>query len=619
MRRLRLSNMAVGLTLGVSAVVVAAFSVGAYVYSTYHYGRMLEAGRASAQSEAEIIRVALEHQMVARDRSMIDRMVASFGADPSVSAVRILDHAGQVVYSSLPAGADPDLAGDGRTCRSCHDQPPEHRARSRVVDTDRGQILRIVTPLRNRPECHGCHGPTRRINGVLIVDVNAGAMRRGLHRDLGRMILLSGLLALVVMGGVAATIRVAILRRLRRFAPVARAIAAGDLERRLPVEGDDTLTWLAVEFNTLADAVTGLAADVRRQSQRLEAVLNSVDDGILVLDRDLKIVAANDSFIRRTGKPRAAVVGRPCCEAAGGFCRVGTCAARLYLEQGVRRPVVVECAGADGRARAEEVQVSPVRDRDETVRFVVEAWRDITDRRAAEARMAESHRLASLGMLASGFSHELNTPLGSTLTCVEGIQRTAAGAAPDLDYVRESARVAREQLLRCRAITRQFLRMARGDAAPADLIDLEVVVPEVIRLLAPLARERRVEVTAAAGDGPVTVSADLAAVQQVVLNLLLNAVQASAPGGRVVVTVAAGPAPRLTVADEGRGMTADEQRRIFEPFFSLRPGGTGLGLFISLEAARAWGGDIRVESAPGQGARFEVCFPAAAGAGGGDD
>jgi PAS domain S-box-containing protein len=613
-RRLRLSDMAVGLALGVSAVVVVAFSVGAFVYSRHHYRRILEAGRASAQAQTETIRLALEHEMLERDRSVIDRMVASFATDPNVSAVRILNHAGKVVHSSLPKGADPDLSGDGHTCQACHDQPPDRRDLSRVVDSQRGQILRIVTPLRNRPECHRCHDPSRRINGVLIVDVKAGAIRAALHHDLGRMLLVSVLLALVVMGGVAATVRVAIVRRLKRFEPVARAIAAGDLERRLPVEGDDILAWLAVEFNTLADAITGLAADVQRQSQRLEAVLNSVEDGILVLDRDLTIVAANDAFVRRTGKARAEVVGKHCREAIAGFCQAGTCAARAYLEEGVRRSFVIECAAADGKTRTEEVQVAPVRGRSDVVRYVVEAWRDITDRRAAEARMAESHRLASLGMLASGFSHELNTPLGSILTCVEGIQRTAAAPAPDLDSVREYARIAREQLLRCRGVTQQFLRLARGGGGgPAGLVDLTRTVGEVIRLLAPTAKERRVTVTAEEHPDAITVRADGAAVQQVLLNLLLNAVQACAAGGHVTVGLTAGPEVRLSVEDDGQGMSAAEQRRIFEPFFSLRPGGTGLGLFISLEAARAWGGDIRVTSAPGQGARFDVLFPAVAG------
>ena len=124
----------------------------------------------------------------------------------------------------------------------------------------------------------------------------------------------------------------------------------------------------------------------------------------------------------------------------------------------------------------EEVHASPIRRPNGEIVQVVEVWRDITDRRAAEARLAESHRLASLGLLASGFSHELNTPLGTILTCVEGIQRvTASGEASDPEVrrrIEENATIAREQLLRCRGITQHFLRLSRGQNSSGELLEL---------------------------------------------------------------------------------------------------------------------------------------------------
>ena len=97
------------------------------------------------------------------------------------------------------------------------------------------------------------------------------------------------------------------------------------------------------------------------------------------------------------------------------------------------------------------------------------------------------------------------------------------------------------------------------------------------------------------------VRADEAELQNLLVNLLLNAIQASKPGGKVVVATQGGDAVHIRVIDEGCGIAPEYRQKIFEPFFSLRQGGTGLGLFLSLNAVRSWGGDIVVESTPGKG------------------
>jgi signal transduction histidine kinase len=235
---------------------------------------------------------------------------------------------------------------------------------------------------------------------------------------------------------------------------------------------------------------------------------------------------------------------------------------------------------------------------------VVEVWRDISERRAAEARLAESHRLASVGTLASGFSHELNTPLATVLTCVEGILRES-----DSPWVRESASVAREQLLRCRGITQHFLRMSRGQRSQGEVVDLAPVIASVTRLIEPTARENAITIEVRPLPGALQVLAEEADLQHTLINLLLNAVQASRSGEKVTVEAEAGQDVRVRIVDNGCGISAANQKRIFEPFFSGRQGGTGLGLFLSLNFARRWGGDIRVASEPGRGSTFEIVLP----------
>jgi len=116
--------------------------------------------------------------------------------------------------------------------------------------------------------------------------------------------------------------------------------------------------------------------------------------------------------------------------------------------------------------------------------------------------------------------------------------------------------------------------------------------------------------------GRIHLRADDADLQHALINLLLNAIQACATGGVVSLTIEDGNPIHIRVSDNGCGIAPEHQKRIFEPFCSLRKGGTGLGLFLSLNFVRRWGGDISVSSEPGAGSTFDVMLPASAGGGG---
>ncbi len=608
----RLTSTTVGLAVGITAAVATASAIGAALYSRHHTETLLETARETALAQGELIRAGLEHQMMENDRSLIAKMVEGFGRQEHVASVMLLDRQGVVRFSSAPSEVSRVWSLDSPTCQACHQFPPDERMSSRVIDTVDSSLLRTVIPIRNQIQCHGCHDPSRGINGILVFDVDTAVLRAGTDRDLNLLVFGTGALALLLIAGIAVVVRFAVLRRLQRFETTARQIAGGDLERRVPADGADTIAWLAREFNMMADSMSGLLTQVHGQQKRLETVINSIDDGIVVLDGERKVIAANDAFLRRSGRPRDQVLGSACRHMRGSVCTDEACPARICLDSHVRQVRVCERVADDGTTRWEEVHSSPIVSATGDVSQVVEVWRDITERRAAEARMSESHRMASLGMLASGFSHELNTPLATTLTCVESILRDSVGrdGEPlDKARVRETAATAREQLLRCRGITQHFLRLSRGQMGSADVINLGKTIEAVARLVEPTARDRGITVVTLPPAGDVHVRANDAELQHVLINLVLNAVQASQAGGEVRLSVEGSDPVRVRVSDHGHGIAPQDQQRIFEPFFSLQPGGTGLGLFLSLNFVRQWGGDISVESTLGVGSTFEVTLP----------
>ena len=134
-------------------------------------------------------------------------------------------------------------------------------------------------------------------------------------------------------------------------------------------------------------------------------------------------------------------------------------------------------------------------------------------------------------------------------------------------------------------------------------------VEAVARLVAPTATARGVDVKCILPDYPPQTRAEEADLQHALVNLLLNAIEASEEGSSVALEVLEGPPILIRVRDEGCGIPPDDLDRIFEPFVSLRRGGTGLGLFLSLDFVRRWDGEIRVESTPGQGSLFEINLP----------
>jgi PAS domain S-box-containing protein len=599
------------LAVGITAAVTLVCAAGAAYYSSQHFSTLMERERQVALGQADLMRAAIDHGMIQHDRGLIAELVSRLGSGERVRNVWLLDRAGRVQISSKPGDGPISFDLSSPTCQACHQLPPSERDSSRTLELAGGTTLRVVLPIHNRPACYSCHDARSPINGVLMYDRDIAPLRADASRDLRSIVAITGVLALGLIAGIAVLVRLVVLKRVDRLETAARQVVSGDLDRRVPTEGTDSIAWLGREFNTMADSVTNLVGEVRGQRERLETIINSIDDGIVVLDAKRNVVAANDAFLTRSGHERGSVLGCSCTDHTMALCSaIGNCPTIACLDSGEHQVRIIERVKGDGTVCWEEIHASPVPGPSGELVQVVEVWRDISERRNAEARLAESHRLASLGLLASGFSHELNTPLGTVLTCVESILRETHADGARSPAVGEHLTIARDQILRCRGITQHFLRLSRGQRSMT-LIDLGDAIGTIVRLIAPTARARGVHLDASDVPASLTVRVDEAELQHAVMNLLLNAIQACQPGGFVRLCARPGPPVRIEVTDTGCGIAPEQQRQIFEPFFSLRPGGTGLGLFISLNFVRGWGGDIVVNSTPARGSTFSIVIPPA--------
>jgi len=258
-----------------------------------------------------------------------------------------------------------------------------------------------------------------------------------------------------------------------------------------------------------------------------------------------------------------------------------------------------------------------------------ELYRELEAKVAAKSKeLVRSERLASVGFLAAGVAHEINNPLGIMSGYAELSLRKLKNKAPDAgEHAVRSLEIILDEAMRCKRIIQKLLSLVRGGGGPAgeevrEKVSIGQVVSDVAEIVQglPRYRARKIE-TETSGDGLAVMGRETE-LKQVLLNLVINALEATDPKKGVVkiATTRQGDRVNLAVADNGKGMNQDTLDHIFEPFFTNKRGvtesneerGTGLGLSITHAIVQQHGGRIHAHSAgPGKGSRFTVELPAA--------
>lgn len=265
---------------------------------------------------------------------------------------------------------------------------------------------------------------------------------------------------------------------------------------------------------------------------------------------------------------------------------------------------------------------SDVEDLEAMMRTVADEVATVVERLEQSRRqVARSEQLAALGQLAAGLAHELRNPLTSIKILV---QAAAEGGGAGLRG--RSLEVVEEEIARLEGLVQSFLDFARPAKLKPREFDLHEAIEQAAGLLAPRAALKAVSIEVRPPAGPTALEADAAQVRQVLLNVLLNALDASPEGGRIEVEVGRAPPgadgwTAIRIADAGCGLPTALGDRIFEPFVSTKETGLGLGLPICKQIVEAHGGEIAAASRPGGGAVFTIRLPirAAAGAPAGAD
>jgi signal transduction histidine kinase len=413
-----------------------------------------------------------------------------------------------------------------------------------------------------------------------------------------------------------------ITRPVLALADVARRITAGsDTSLRAPTGHGGEVAALASGFNAMLAKLEEREREVVSSRDTLRAVIDASPVAIIGIEKGgtvgLWSAAAAILFdtvgTEAIGKPLAAVVPDAAVMtltrlwARAATEPVGT----VELELGGERVLAMQAAPLPGGG-------------------VVVAVADVTERRRAAEALAERaqqlqrvQKMEVVGRLASGVAHDFNNLITVIMAAAQMLQWRTAGRTDVRGYVDNIVDAAQ----RGAALSRRLLAFSRQQAVDAKAVDTRQVLTELEKMVRSVVGEQ-IHVTLDTGTDPAVVKADQGQLEQVLLNMVLNARDAMPNGGTLTLRTrpterGAGPGGELrpgswvavTIADTGIGMSAETRARVFEPFFTTKAHGTGLGLATAYQIAHDLGGEITVESEPEKGTTFTLILPrAAAGA-----
>lgn len=340
---------------------------------------------------------------------------------------------------------------------------------------------------------------------------------------------------------------------------------------------------------------------------------NLIEEDTIVINTDYTISDINETMLNNLGLKREDAIGHHCYEITHHRdtpCRGirHPCPLAETLQTGQPSRTTHIHLDKDGNELYYSIACYPFKE-DGDIKGVIELSRDITKEIKSQQNMMQQEKLMSIGRLSAGVAHEINNPLTTILTSAMLIQEDLDPQDP----IYEELSMISMETLRCRKIVQSLLDFARQSTPMKKKHDLNGIIIESMYLTKKQAEFSNIKLKTILFENLPPVFVDKDQIQQTLINLILNAVEATESGGAIVVKSEYNPSTRMNIIqidDTGRGIPKEHLNKIFDPFFTTRESGTGLGLAITHSIIEQHGGRITVDSSFGKGACFTIMLPA---------
>ncbi|MFQ5952118.1 MAG: ATP-binding protein [Candidatus Omnitrophota bacterium] len=456
---------------------------------------------------------------------------------------------------------------------------------------------------------------------------------RNLIRTSTQITVLFAIAALILAAGAGLFVVYSIIRSISDLCKIAEEIGKGNLDIKKKITTKDEIGLVSGALYKMADdlkktttSVTNLNKEITERKKaeekvkgtyaQLDQIFQSTGDGLVVITKDLKLVRANDAFLSMIGSTEKDIKDRECHDLfPGDLCEISRGVVERILggEERIERDVMV--ARKDGIKIPCILTATPFYGADGNIEGIIEALKDITERKSAEESLLESIRLKS--NFASVVSHELRTPLTAIK---EGISIVLDGSAGKInkdqgDFL-ETAKKNVDRLARLINDVLDFSKIKAGKMRYRMLgNDIREVIKEVVKSQERIAKDKALYLKTKFSPDIPKVNFDRDRIIQVITNLINNALKYTDKGGVTVVADTKGENICISVNDTGPGIKKEDMPYLFQEFRQLeeerkrKTGGTGLGLSISKEIIEKHGGKVWAESEHGKGSQFKFTIP----------
>lgn len=380
------------------------------------------------------------------------------------------------------------------------------------------------------------------------------------------------------------------------------------LNQVLPINRADEIGELTASFNQMARHLFDAQEGMRKQAETLRSIFESISDPLALVNPDCSLDMTNTAYRDWVDRGASAVFTKRC---HPENCDADTLCPVCFLEKVKREKKAISEYWEGYDNRYYYIHLYPVFDEEGEVIKVVHYVKDVTEKREMEEQMRLAEKMAAIGQLSAGIAHEINNPLGGIRLCFNNLISTEM----DEETRKNHVEVINTGLERIQGIVRQLLDFSKKTSLSVSPVSVDRLITNVLKLVEYSAERKGIKIIRDTIDGIPEIMVDRNKMEQVFLNIILNAIQAmNGPGILTIGTSLNNGRCIITFRDTGPGIPPEVMPYIFDPFFTTKPvgEGTGLGLSVSKSIVEQHGGRISVESREGL-TEFRVELPVAVG------